>query len=155
MSSYQDDAPPDVNERAVARRVQNALTEMHACRQEFLRALQAGMLDQRDKLRFQARILDCYEELRPYRNRASEEWQAAGWFDNGLEDLPKMLGTEQRTETTEKGFGRTVLETTDEPQTLNPHHLRALSEDLDTIAKEIGFGPAPDVDPGSVDGGII
>lgn len=155
MSDYQNDQMADANERAVSRRVQNALTEMHIARQKFLRSLQAGMLTERDKLRFQARILDVYEVLRPYRDRAETEWQSAGRFKNGLEDLPIACVSRKVQERKEVGFGREQVVTREEPQTLHPIHLRELSQDLDDIAKEIGFGPAPDVDPGTVEGGII
>jgi hypothetical protein len=154
MSQY-DEGAPDTNERATSRRVQTVLQQMHEERQSFLRGLQAGMLSERDYLRFQAVILDVVEELRPFQSRVSEEWADATQFEQGLDVLPLALQPRKVHMTSEKGFGRAVVEQTTKPPTLDPDHLRIISEQLDEIASEIGFEPAPSVDPGDVDGGII
>lgn len=155
MSQYDDDQPSH-NERATARRVQEALQAMHAERSEFLRAVQAGVADERDHLRFQARILDVREELVPFRNKASEMWEDATAFEEvGLDALPRLLQPRQVTEQKEVGLGRVAIKTRQEPQTLTADHLRQISEELDEIANEIGFEPAPTVSPGDVDGGML
>lgn len=152
--SYETETP-DLNERAQNRRVQETLNEMHAARQEFLRAHQAGMLSERLHLKFQSRILDLVEELRPYKNRAQSQWDDATNFDEGLDVLARVLVPRKVTQETDVGFGREKMETHQEPQTLNPHHLREISEELDAIAHEIGFEPAPDKDPDDVHGGQL
>lgn len=153
--TYDDDDPPDINERAVSERVQKVLDEMHATRQEFLRSMQAGMLSQRDQLRMQSRLLDVIEELRPYRKRASKRWESAGPFDDGLEGIEANLQPQEQIVQKNVGFGRTKRRTERVPTTMEPLDMVELSQELDEIADEIGFEPAPDVDPGDVDGGII
>lgn len=150
-----DDDPPDLNERAVSERVQAVLEEMHATRQEFLRSLQAGMLTQRSQLRMQSRLLDVVEELRPYRKRAKSRWQSAGPLDDGLQSIEQHLQPREQEVEKPVGFGRTKVETEQIPTTMEPMQMITLSQELDEIAEEIGFEPAPDVDPGEVDGGII
>ncbi len=149
-----DDGHPDLNERAVAERVHDALADMHHARREFIRAMQAGELDQRLRLAMQARVLDVFEELRPFRSRVDEETWKKSTQING-EELPDALASRTVTRTRQVGLGREQKTTETQPVLLTPADLLDISEELDDIAEQIGFTPAPPKNQSDVHGGMI
>lgn len=153
-----DDTAPDINERAVSSRVHAALDEMHEERKAFNRARQAGTLDPQQRLTMQAAVLDVYEELQPYSNRVDKEvWNTATELEVGDEKLrlPDAVAARPRRRRKSVGMARSQKVIEREPRFIDPQDLREISEDLDRIASEMGFEPAPDQQPEDVHGGQI
>ena len=171
-----DDENPDHRERgATSRRVQERITEMHDHRAVALRARQAGQLSERELLKFQARVIELAEELRPFRDDAGQMWDQAGPDGLGQPIYERVEGggrqmvgkkptldsldylTQPETETTWEtvGFGRRERVTRERPGTLPFWALLDISRDLDDIAAKIGFEVAPDTPAEAVHGGKI
>lgn len=146
------------NDRAVTNRVQSALSYMHETRQEFQDARQVGSLDDALHVRFQASLITCHDEMRPFRKRAKDQWSDAGPLDkyeNGLSALPYLVSpqTTQKRESKWGGRVKTVVER--EPQLLGEATLLEISYAIDEIAEEIGFEPAPKANPEDLHGGRL
>lgn len=155
MSS--DGEPPflDRNQRATNERVQTALTSMQRYRSEFQQARQLGQPDDGLHLAFQASIVESHDALRPYKDQASEKWNEATRWDDGLDLLPKAVAARPTEEVKSKGFGRQVVETDYRPQLLAETHLLEISYEIDEIAREMGFEVVPETPERNVDGGVV
>jgi hypothetical protein len=151
-----EEGGPEREKSATSRRVQECITEMHEHRAVFLRARQAGRVSQRLTLQFQTRVVELVEALRPFRDQTSK-WSAAGpeGYEDLLNNLPKYTTAKEVEEIREVGFGRVRRETRKEPRTLPAQTLIELSHDLDDIANQVGFEPAPDTSGDPVDGGVL
>jgi len=150
----------DANERATTRRVQDSLDGMHRERQRFNRARATGTLDVEGRLAMQNAVIDVYEELAPFKHRIEDDaWADAVEFKHGEDDesapLPDAVAARVVTRTREVGFGRVQTDTEHEPVLVDPADLHDMSEDLDEIAREMGFEPGPDKTVEDVDGGVL
>jgi len=150
-SSATDENGPEREKSATSRRVQDCITEMHEYRAAFLRSLQAGRESQRLTLKFQARVVELTEALRPFQDETSM-WSRAGpeRYDSLLDALPELVEATEVEEIREVGFGRVKRETRKKPRTLSAQTLIELSHDLDDIANQVGFEPAPDTSGDSI-----
>lgn len=170
---------PDANQQATARRVQSALSDMHEYRQQFQAERQAGDISPRTRLGFQAAVLACHDEIRPYRRRAKELWRdpfpsARRQLDAmdsdkretldvaeypdwsfGLDELSEQLQPEQGRRQIESGMGRTRVEQAAQPPRLPDRQLIECSYRIDELAREMGFAPPPERTVNDLDGGTI
>jgi len=173
-----NDDGPNPNQQATARRIQNALSEMHELRQQFQAERQSGQIDRRTRLGLQAAVLACHDEIRPYRRRARELWQEPlpsarrelesedadrddldpeeqpDW-SYGLDELSRHLQPKTQERSVQTGMGRSRVEESARPPRLPAHQLIEISYRIDEVAREIGFSPAPDRQTRDIDGGII
>lgn len=146
----------DGNKRAVNRRVQQIITEMHRVRQQFQEEREVGDVSDSLHLRFQTALVSCHDALRPFRNRAKSKWEdATEWDEYGLEVLPFAVKARPVETSSSAGMGRFKRQVEHQPRLLDEGHLLQISYDIDEIAEGIGFEPAPDIAPGDVEGGQI
>ena len=141
-----DKTGSQIHERETARRVQQALTEMHNQRRDFLHARTIGQRDQTIHLQFQASLLDLIERLRPHGSDC-DSWSKVMW-------LPQQVETVTETRTEEVGLRRYQERTVERPRLISGDKLLNVSRTVDKIAKEIGVEPSPDTGVRGVDGGI-
>lgn len=141
-----DETGSQIHDRETARRLQQALTEMHNQRRDFLHAQTIGQRDQTIHLQFQAALLDLVERLRPHAHE-SDDWSDVMW-------LPEQVGTVTETRTEEVGLRRYQERTVERPRLIRGDRLLNASRAVDRIAKEIGVEPSPDTGKSGVDGGI-
>lgn len=141
-----DETGSQIHERETARRLQQALTEMHNHRRDFLHAQTIGQRDQTIHLQFQAAVLDLIERLRPHADD-SDRWTDVSW-------VPNEVGAVSETRTEEVGLRRYQERTVQRPKLISAGRLLNASRAVDRIAKEIGVEPSPDTGVKGVDGGV-
>jgi len=142
-----DETGTQIHERETARRLQQALTEMHNQRRDFLHARTIGQRDQTIHLQFQAALLDLVERLRPHAHD-SDDWNDVMW-------LPQQVGTVTETHTEEVGLRRYQERSFERPKLISGDRLLNASRAVDRIAKEIGVEPSPDTGTGGIENGGI